>query len=93
MTNNINQTLHKLIVKLIKLLELELNILSLQKNDNNIIATKNITETLNKLIILITQLNKLSSIQSLSNSTKIDEKDKIIIDNFLKNYQIKNFCS
>ncbi|WP_253307654.1 MULTISPECIES: hypothetical protein [unclassified Rickettsia] len=90
MTKDIIDTidsLYNFIAKLIILLEDELTVLTLQRNENNIVATKNIAETLNKLVNLIAQLNKLSNLTPTS--TEIGEKDKIIIDNFLKNYQTK----
>ncbi|MFY9589930.1 hypothetical protein [Rickettsia endosymbiont of Halotydeus destructor] len=87
MTRDITDTINSLynfIAKLIILLEDELTLLTLQRNENNITATKNIAETLNKLVNLIAQLNKLSN--NIPTSTELDEKDKLIIDNFLKNY-------
>ncbi|WP_341790644.1 hypothetical protein [Rickettsia endosymbiont of Polydrusus tereticollis] len=90
MTKDIIDTidsLYNFIARLIILLEDELTLLMLQRNENNIVATKNIAETLNKLVNLLAQLNKLSNLTPTSG--EIDEKDKIIIDNFLKNYQTK----
>ncbi|MCC8369481.1 MAG: hypothetical protein LN573_05430 [Rickettsia endosymbiont of Oxypoda opaca] len=90
MTKDIIDTidsLYNFIARLIILLEDELTLLTLQRNENNIVATKNIAETLNKLVNLLAQLNKLSNLTPTSG--EIDEKDKIIIDNFLKNYQTK----
>lgn len=93
MTKDITDTLNNLYnftTKLILLLEEELECLSSHKNQNNIIATKNAAETLNKLVSLITQLSKLSNNYTPVDSSKIDEKDKMIIDNFLKSYNLKN---
>ncbi|KJV81189.1 MAG: hypothetical protein RCG16_02780 [Rickettsia hoogstraalii] len=93
MTKDISDTLNNLydlIVRLIILLEDELVRITLHKNENNIIDTKNLTETLNKLVNLIVQLNKLSNSRTSSENSKIDEKDKMIIDNFLENYNLKN---
>ncbi|WP_231555817.1 hypothetical protein [Rickettsia hoogstraalii] len=64
MTKDISDTLNNLydlIMRLIILLEDELVRITLHKNKNNIIDTKNLTETLNKLVNLIVQLNKLSN--------------------------------
>lgn len=94
MTKDITGTLNNLynfITKLIILLEDELVRITLNKNENNIADTKNIAETLNKLVNLIIQLNKLPSSQITFEPTKIDEKDKIIIENFLKNYNLKSY--
>jgi hypothetical protein len=82
-------SLYSFIAKLIILLEEELELLALHKNESNIIATKNITETLNKLVDLIIRLNKLSNEQSLLKPEEIDEKDKIIISSFLDNFLSK----
>jgi len=93
MTKDITDTLNNLYnftTKLIILLEDELERLTLNKNQNNIVATKNAAEVLNKLVSLITQLNKLSNSYLVLEPSKIDEKDKMIIDNFLKNYNLKN---
>ncbi|QQV74865.1 hypothetical protein H6P87_00407 [Rickettsia tillamookensis] len=93
MTKDISDTLNNLydlIARLIILLEDELVRITLHKNENNIIDTKNIAETLNKLVNLIVQLNKLSNSRTNSENSKIDEKDKMIIDNFLENYNLKN---
>ncbi|AAY61323.1 hypothetical protein RFEPED_0382 [Rickettsia felis str. Pedreira] len=93
MTKDISDTLNNLydlIARLIILLEDELVRITLHKNENNIIDTKNVTETLNKLVNLIVQLNKLSNSRISSENSKIDEKDKMIIDNFLENYNLKN---
>lgn len=93
MTKDIADTLNNLYnftTKLIILLEVELERLASHKNENNIIDTKNIAEALNKLVSLITQINKLSNSHTTLKPSKIDEKDKIIIDNFLKNYNLKN---
>ncbi len=93
MTKDISDTLNNLydlIARLIILLEDELVRITLHKNENNIIDTKNVTETLNKLVNLIVQLNKLSNSRTSLENSKIDEKDKMIIDNFLENYNLKN---
>ncbi|MGX6960258.1 MAG: hypothetical protein ACIPMY_03265 [Rickettsia endosymbiont of Pentastiridius leporinus] len=87
-TDTLN-SLYKFTTKLIILLEYELERLTLNRNENNIADTKNIAETLNKLVNLIIQLNKLPNNQVTFEPSKIDEKDKIIIDNFLKNYNLK----
>ncbi|MCX4083506.1 hypothetical protein N7281_01145 [Rickettsia hoogstraalii] len=93
MTKDISDTLNNLydlIARIIILLEDELVRITLHKNENNIIDTKNLTETLNKLVNLIVQLNKLSNSRTSSENSKIDEKDEMIIDNFLENYNLKN---
>lgn len=88
-TDTLNN-LYNFTTKLILLLEDELECLTLNKSENNLADTKNIAEILNKLVNLLIQLNKLPNNQITFEASKIDEKDKMIIDNFLKNYNLKS---
>ncbi|HJD66139.1 MAG TPA: hypothetical protein LFV91_03655 [Rickettsia endosymbiont of Bembidion nr. Transversale] len=88
-TDTLNN-LYNFTTKLILLLEDELESLTLNKSENNLADTKNIAEILNKLVNLLIQLNKLPNNQVTFEASKIDEKDKMIIDNFLKNYNLKS---
>ncbi|WP_395477469.1 hypothetical protein [Rickettsia endosymbiont of Pantilius tunicatus] len=88
-TDTLNN-LYNFTTKLILLLEDELEYLTLNKSENNLADTKNIAEILNKLVNLLIQLNKLPNNQITFETSKIDEKDKMIIDNFLKNYNLKS---
>ncbi|MDG1437254.1 MAG: hypothetical protein P8P83_05715 [Rickettsiaceae bacterium] len=88
--NNVKITIDKLysfIVKLVVLLEEELDDLKASKSKSAVNVKKNITDTLNKLVTLIIQLNKLSKDESMKESTSTPLEDKEIIERFLSKYK------
>ena len=83
-------TVHKLygfIVKLVTLLEEELDELRSSKSKSAINVKRNITDTLNKLVNLIIQLNKLSKDEVISPNSSVASEDKEIIDRFVRRYK------
>lgn len=88
--NDMKITVNKLygfIVKLVVLLEDELDELRLSKSKSAVNVKKNITDTLNKLVTVITQLNKLSKDESMQAKKVMPFEDKEIIERFLSKYR------
>lgn len=81
--------LYGFIVKLISLLEDELNEIELHKSKNALNIKKNITDTLNKLVVLIIQLNKLSK-DEIEEAYTINKEDQDIIKRFVDKYNLQN---
>ena len=81
--------LYGFIVKLVSLLEDELNEIELHKSKNALNIKKNITDTLNKLVVLIIQLNKLSK-DEIEEAYTINKEDQDIIKRFIDKYNLQN---
>jgi hypothetical protein len=81
--------LYGFIVKLVSLLEDELNEIELHKSKNALNIKKNITDTLNKLVVLIIQLNKLSK-DEIEEAYTINKEDQDIIKRFVDKYNLQN---
>ena len=81
--------LYGFIVKLVSLLEDELNEIELHKSKNALNIKKNITDTLNKLVVLIIQLNKLSK-EEMDEAYTINKEDQAIIKRFVEKYNLQN---
>lgn len=81
--------LYDFIVKLVSLLEDELNEIELHKSKNALNIKKNITDTLNKLVVLIIQLNKLSK-DEIEEAYTINKEDQDIIKRFVDKYNLQN---
>lgn len=81
--------LYGFIVKLVSLLEDELNEIELHKSKNALNIKKNITDTLNKLVVLIIQLNKLSK-DEIEEAYTINKQDQDIIKRFVDKYNLQN---
>ena len=81
--------LYGFIVKLVSLLEDELNEIELHKSKNALNIKKNITDTLNKLVVLIIQLNKLSK-DEIEEAYTINKEDQAIIKRFVEKYNLQN---
>ncbi len=89
--------LYQLIIKLVILLENELNALSAnnqnignaKKKQNTLSIQKSITDTLNKIVSLIVQLNKISKDNILITEPVMTIEDKKIIEQFLTKYNKK----
>jgi len=79
--------LNGFIVKLVLLLEDELDELQSSKSKSAVNVKKNITDTLNKLVTLIIQLNKLSKDESIHAKKVMPSEDKEIIERFLSKYK------
>jgi hypothetical protein len=82
--------LYSFIIKLVMLLEEELDKLNSSKSTTDILAKKNITDRLHKLINLIIVLNKLNKEEIYNEKTTLPHEDQAIIDNFLKKYNENN---
>ena len=86
--NNMKITVNKLygfIVKLVVLLEEELDELKSSKSKSASNVKKNIAASLNKLVSLVIQLNKLSKDESLNEKKVMPLEDRAIIERFLSN--------
>ncbi|KAF8818500.1 hypothetical protein [Rickettsia endosymbiont of Cardiosporidium cionae] len=83
--HSIINRLYNFIVRLISLLEEELDINS--KTTQSKMTKKNITDCLQKLVSLTTQLNKLSLEQKIDSEKILDDNDQQIINNFLAKYK------
>ena len=81
--------LYSFIIKLVLMLEEELDEFKSNKFKNNIITRKNITENLHKIINLTILLNKLNKEESVNENAILPEEDKLIIENFLHKYNDK----
>lgn len=81
--------LYGFIVKLVSLLEDELNEIELHKSKNALNIKKNITDTLNKLVVLIIQLNKLNK-DEIEEAYTINKEDQDIIKRFVDKYNLQN---
>ncbi|MCP5369969.1 MAG: hypothetical protein H6909_04715 [Rickettsiaceae bacterium] len=87
------QTLDKLygfIVRLVLMLEEELDELRSKKSKIAINQKKNITDTLNKLVKLIIQLNKISQEDFADEEHNIALEDQDIILRFINKYKDEN---
>lgn len=87
MTNATITRLYSFIVRIISLLEVELDGLGEKKCKDELTVKKNITETLNKLVNLIIQLNKLNKDGGWQEDTVMQEDDELIIAQYLRKYQ------
>ena len=81
--------LYGFIVKLVSLLEDELDQIESHKSKNALNIKKNITDTLNKLVVLIIQLNKLSK-DEIEEAYTINKEDQDIIKRFVDKYNLQN---
>jgi len=79
--------LYGFIVKLVVLLEDELDDMRSSKSKSAVNVKKNITDTLNKLVTLIIQLNKLSKDESMQAKQVMKSEDMEIIERFLSKYR------
>jgi len=78
--------LYNFIIKLVLMLEAELDEVQSSKVKSDIIVKKNITDTLHKIVNLIILLNKLSKEESCNEKLVLLEEDNLIIESFLKKY-------
>ncbi len=85
MKNTVDK-LYDFIVKIIFLLEKELDMVSQDKSKNALKVKENIVDTLNKLVTLITKLNKLNE-DNEGNNFIMSDSDEEIIKNFLDKYR------
>ncbi|MBF8246373.1 MAG: hypothetical protein ISN64_00025 [Rickettsia sp.] len=87
MTQNfhlLTKKLHLIVVKLIKLVEIDLK--ELEISNSGLDKKKNITNSLTKIITVITNLQKLN-FSSGENYELLTKQDKQILDRFLKKNQ------
>jgi hypothetical protein len=75
--------LYKSIIRLITVIEDELDIIGDKKSKSRIVIKKNIADMLCRLVPLVIQLNKLSKEESLNTEIVMPEEDKRIIEQFL----------
>jgi hypothetical protein len=78
--------LYSFIIKLVILLEEELDKLNSNKFKPDILVKKNITDTLHKLTHLIIVLNKLNKEEIYNEKPALPQEDTAIIDSFLRKY-------
>ncbi len=85
MKNTVDK-LHNFIVKIVTLLEHELEEINLEKSKDALKTKQNIIDALNKLVTLISKLNKLSKDDDIED-LQMSDTDEEIIKNFLEKYQ------
>lgn len=77
--------LYKSIIRLISVVEDELDIIEGEKSKSRIIIKKNIADMLCRLVPLMIQLNKLSEEESRNTEVVMAAEDRQIIEQFLAN--------
>lgn len=78
------------VLKLVTLLEHEVDHLHATASKNKVATQKNIADILNKLVKLISEVNKLAKEYNISDKANLGAVDQEILNNFIKKIKSDN---